>query len=126
LVILTTYDFKSVVLHTKDYALFYGARFNKGIEAGLEFAIYWQLTTARESEKMESQDVPGYILFTRSVTRNTFQQQSQNSVMNRYLVVSPAKYLSESGMYDRAWRYVCCRFQILFLTTCYDADCQYH
>lgn len=92
--ILTTYDFKSVVLHTKDYALFYGARFNESIEAGLEFANLLAATRARIGKDGNLRDVEDTYCLPDSEQGITFQQQSQNSVMNRYLVVSPAKYLS--------------------------------
>lgn len=91
--ILAAYDFKSVVLHTKDYALFYGERLNEKIEAGLEFANLLAATRARIGKDGNLKDVRDTSWLPDSQQGTTFQQQSQNSVMNRYLVVSPAKYL---------------------------------
>ena len=92
-VILGAYDFRSVVLHTKEYALFYGERLNAKIEAGLEFANLLAATRARIGKDGNLRDVQDTYYLPDSEQGTIFQQQSQNRVMNRRLIVSPAKYL---------------------------------
>lgn len=91
--ILSTYNFKSLVLHTKDYALFYGERLNDSIEAGLEFANLLAATRARIGKDGNLKDAQDTSQLPDSTQGLTFQQQSQNRIMKRYLIVSPAKYL---------------------------------
>jgi len=89
------YKLRNVIVHTKDFALYYGQdRYNE-IEAGLALANALAGTRARMSRDGTLNEIRTTLALPESPQGRIFQQQAQNTISNRYLVVSPARYIPQ-------------------------------
>ena len=91
--IAENYNIRNIVLHTKDYALYYGLDKTFDVETGLFFANLLAATRARIGEDAKQEDLQDTLLMPDSQHGITIQQQAQNLILKRHLVVSPAKYI---------------------------------
>jgi ADP-dependent phosphofructokinase/glucokinase len=91
--IAENYNIRNIVLHTKDYALYYGLDKTFDVETGLFFANLLAATRARIGEDAKQEDLQDTLLMPDSQHGITIQQQAQNLILKRHLVVSSAKYI---------------------------------
>jgi ADP-dependent phosphofructokinase/glucokinase len=89
------YNLRNVILHTKDFALYYGQDRYDEIEAGLTLANALAGTRARIGRDGTLDEIHTTLALPESPQGRSFQQQAQNTILNRYLVVSPARYIPQ-------------------------------
>ncbi|PIE36128.1 hypothetical protein CSA56_01210 [candidate division KSB3 bacterium] len=90
------YPVRNIVVHTKDFALYYGHdRRQHDIAAGLVFANALASTRARIGRDGTCDDLHQTLALPESSQGKLFQQQAQKTISNRYLVVSPARCLDQ-------------------------------
>ena len=89
------YDLRNVILHTKDFALYYGQDRNHEIAVGLSFANALAATRARIGRDGTFDEIHNTLALPESPQGKIFQQQAQKTILNRYLIVSPARYIPQ-------------------------------
>lgn len=89
------YAFRNIVLHTKEYALYYGSDRHDDIEPCLFFANLLAATRARIGKDGSKEDLQETLALPDSQQGITLQQHTQNRILKRHLAVSPAKYISK-------------------------------
>ena len=89
------YNVRNVIVHTKDFALYYGQDRYDEIEAGLALANALAGTRARIGRDGTLDDIHTTLALPESPQGRIFQQQAQNTILNRYLVVSPARCIAQ-------------------------------
>ncbi len=89
------YSVRNVIVHTKDFALYYGQDRYDEIEAGLTVAN--ALAGARTSIGRDAtlDELYTTLALPESPQGRLLQQQAQNTISNRYLVVSPARCIAQ-------------------------------
>lgn len=89
------YNLRNVILHTKDFALYYGQDRYDETETGLALANALAGTRARIGRDGTFNEIHTTLTLPESPQGRSFQQQAQNTILNRYLVISPARYISQ-------------------------------
>jgi len=89
------YDLRNIILHTKDFALYYGQDRDYEIAAGLSFANAVAATRARIGRDGTRDEIHKTLALPESPQGRIFQQQARKTILNRYLAVSPARYLPQ-------------------------------
>jgi len=89
------YALRNIILHTKDFALYYGQDQNHEIAAGLSFANALAGTRARIGRDGTLDEIHNTLALPASPQGRIFQQQAQKMILNRYLAVSPARYIPQ-------------------------------
>lgn len=89
------YDLRNTILHTKNFALYYGQDRYDEIAAGLAFANALAATRARIGRDGTLNEIHNTLALPESPQGRNFQQQAQKTILNRYLVVSPARYIPQ-------------------------------
>ena len=89
------YNLRNIILHTKDFALYYGQDRKYEIAAGLAFANALAATRARIGRDGTLDEIHNTLALPESPQGVIFQQQAQKTILNRYLVVSPARYIAQ-------------------------------
>jgi ADP-dependent phosphofructokinase/glucokinase len=88
------YGFKGVILHTKDFALYYGEKLNCDLEKGLMCGNLLATTKARLGRFGNMTDLKETLLIPDSTIGLKLQQQLKTNQFSKYVTLSPAKHVA--------------------------------